>query len=116
MLLAAMEGQTHRFDVVSDDDAYRVFARDIDTGAALGMEPIACRSAAMAFACAETHAAFERWAAARSIGEPSLEAFVDFTRTRGRAARIADQLGEAEAFRRLPGPVRAGETPTRTLH
>ena len=93
MLIAALEGQGWRYEVMADDDAYRVRSRDLDTGIAESGE-IVCRTAACAFACAEFAAALDRLAAARLAGEPTHEVWLEVVVTRARLTALARTLGE----------------------
>jgi hypothetical protein len=113
MLIAALEGQGWRYEVMADDDAYRVRSRDLDTGLADSGE-IVCRTAACAFAYAEFAAALDRLAGARLAGEPTHEVWLEVVVARARLAALASALGE-DAHSLMPADAddpAAGPAPT----
>lgn len=73
MLITATEGEGFRYEVTDRADGYVVSTRDVDTGEVDAGETRLFRTAAVAFAYAEMLAAFNRYAAARILGDEGQE-------------------------------------------
>jgi hypothetical protein len=92
--LGSPEGQGWRYEVIERPDDYLVRMRDLDTGALEESDSKLFRTAAVAFAYADLSAAFDRYAAARMVGEDVSELERPLTAQRALYEDISAQLGD----------------------
>ena len=94
MLIAAMEGQSWRYEVIVQSDGFLVQVRDMDTGELALDDTTLFRTAPAALAYADMVAAADRFAAADLDECPDDELADELNRERDRFAAIRISLSD----------------------
>ncbi len=94
MLIGISDSQGWRYEVVERRDDYLVRMRDLDTGALEESDSTLFRTAVVALAYARLSAAFDRYAAARMLGEEGAELERALATQRALFADISGRLGD----------------------
>ena len=92
MLIAAMEGQTWRYEVIVQSDGFLVQVRDLDTGVVELDDATLFRTAPTALAYADMIAAADRYAAAEEDDEIDAGMADELARERNRFAALRISL------------------------
>ena len=94
MLIGSSEGQGWRYEVIERPDDFLVRMRDLDTGTLEESDSKLFRTAAVAFAYADLSALFDRYAAARMVGEDVSELERALAAQRALYEDISARLGD----------------------